>query len=183
MRTLKSVLELEPRQADALRFLCETHEGQARTFTYLGRHADAVKEWDRALELCVDGKSCTYRLARAALLARLGDHRQATADAQDLMSKIKANSSVLLDAASVYSLSVTAVLSDAELLVEDQRRLAEQYADQAIALLAEGARQNGFWGIVRRNQRSLKTNRDFDALRSRPDFQKLIELEAQTQVK
>ena len=48
---LEAVLAREPRLVQAREFLCNSHSGRAHALDDLGRHAEAIRDWERALEL------------------------------------------------------------------------------------------------------------------------------------
>jgi hypothetical protein len=74
--------------------------------------------------------------------------------------------------AGVYSLASAATGSDAALTPEDRSRLAEQYAARAVELLRHAQAADYFAHPTRLDK--LKSDKDLDPLRSRPDFQKLL---------
>jgi hypothetical protein len=74
--------------------------------------------------------------------------------------------------ACAYSLSVDAVRRDANLPAAKRDALAEQYADQALALLAK-ANAAGFFKTPA-NLEELKKDKDLDSLRSFDKFKKLL---------
>jgi tetratricopeptide (TPR) repeat protein len=163
--TLAAVLDRQPRQATARLFLRNAHWGRADALTHLGRHAEAVKDWDRVIALDAGPNRTRFRLQRALALARLKDHARATAEADDLARAKDAPAGALYDLACVFALSTAAAGED--------RKLGETYARRAVALLRR-ALARGYKDIEH-----LKKDSDLDALRSRDDFQQLLtDLEA-----
>jgi serine/threonine protein kinase/tetratricopeptide (TPR) repeat protein len=68
---LEPVLAKEPRLEKARRFAAVTYAGQALALDELGRHAEALKDWDRALAHDDGKRHEEIKLHRAATLARL----------------------------------------------------------------------------------------------------------------
>jgi hypothetical protein len=106
----------------------------------------------------------------------LKDHRQATAEANTLAEQKDVPAAMLYHLARVYALSATAAHGDASQV--------GQYASQAIKLLGMARAARLFLNPA--NVEDLKTAPDFDSLRARDDFQKLLselEEQAKTSVK
>jgi tetratricopeptide (TPR) repeat protein len=148
--------------ADRL-FLRDTHQQRARALTDLHRYAEAVQDWDRAIELDEGPQRPAFRLLRAATLAHAGEHAQAIAEADDLTRADKTPGDMLYDAACVYGLSVPAA-KDAQ--------QQERYADKALALLRR-AQAAGFFKSAAEVQH-LQEDDDLAALRGRADFKQFV---------
>src|SRR5262249_16043000 len=58
--------------------------GRARSLTALGRHPEALAEWDRALALTDATDRARIRAGRAIAVARAGDRSRALAEAEEL---------------------------------------------------------------------------------------------------
>lgn len=158
--TLQPVLAQETRNGMARLFLRNSHWGTAEALTRLGRHADALPDWDRAIDLTEGPTPPNMRLQRAIALVHLKQYSRATAEATILASAANANADTLYDAACVYALSGAAA--------QDDPTHAESCANRAIALLRQAIAKG--W----KNAEHLKTDRDLDSLRRRDDFQKLV---------
>jgi hypothetical protein len=172
IRILEPVWRREPRLNAARRYLRNSHWGRARAWTRLGRHAEALPEWDRTLELEAGALRNSFRLQRALTLAHLGNHSQAVAEADDLAQGKDLRGDTLYDLACVYAVSSAAAQKDASLPHADRERLAERRAGQAVELLAK-AQATGYFK-ERARVEHLKQDTDLDALRARPDYQKLV---------
>src|SRR5262249_25584413 len=141
--------------------LVQAHWGRAGVLTRLGRHEDALADWDKALEYDRGQWRPVLRFHRALTLARLKDHAQATREASvvaDLKGSI--DPAFFYVAARVHALSAAAVHGNAP--------LAEQYAARAVEFLRQ-AFAKGY-----KDTDHLKKDPDLDALRKRDDFQKLL---------
>ena len=159
-RILQAVLDRDPRLATARRFLRNAHHGRADVLTRLGRYAEALPDWEKAVELTEGPARAGLRLQRALVLARLKEHARAAAEADELARARDAGASTLYGLACVFALSAPAA--------GDDRAQAEAYAARAVELLRRAA-DAGFKDVER-----LKKDADLDALRSREDFQALL---------
>jgi WD40 repeat protein len=148
----------------ARRFLLNSIEGRVRALTALGRHAEAVKDFDRILALGSGPNRNALRLERAVALARAGDHALAVAEAHALAAAPGVPGAALYDLACVCALSSAAV--------KDSPGKKEEYAARAVELLAR-ARAAGFFQD-RETVAHMKQDPDVEPLRSRPDYQRLL---------
>jgi tetratricopeptide (TPR) repeat protein len=103
---------------------------------------------------------------RAAVLARRGEYLKAIDEAEIV---IRQGSKDFYNVCCVLSVASNAAGSDSKLSPPDRVRMAAQYADRAMEYL-HLAIANGF-----RNAPLLKADKDLDPLRSRADFQKLVD--------
>jgi tetratricopeptide (TPR) repeat protein len=141
--------------------LAACHADRALTLSkYLGRHEDALRDWDRAIQ--VDGgKTESFRLGRACTLARKGNYAEAAAVVEENGRGPRTRKD-LVDVSRVLSLAAAAAIT------AGQTTLADGYSSKAIATLQEAAAK-GF-----RDAKSLETDADMAPLRSRAEFQKLL---------
>jgi hypothetical protein len=148
----------------ARQFLCNSHVNRARTLYLLGRHAEAVQDLDRAIDLDQGPMHPTYRLYRAMALAYLGEDSKATSEVAEVLQAGSPEADLHYNAACVFAISAAKA--------SDTTR-AERYAARAVALLQDAVAK-GYHNATR-----LKQDPDFDRLRARADFQKLVaDLEA-----
>jgi len=116
----------------------------------LGRTKEAVNVLDRAVDF--HPESPPIRAARAVLLARLGKSQAARREAQEALS-LDNSPPIVYQVAGAYALI--------------SRQSREDYHN-ALALLASALRQGYGYNL-------LEADRDLDALRDDPDFQKLLQ--------
>jgi len=162
---LEPILGKNRRLAKARENLGNSYFNRALALAQLHRYADSLKDWDRAIELHEGPKRLTIRSLRALALAGVGDHVQATREADEVAAAKEATGPLLHDIACVFSLASRAVKDDA--------KLKESYATRAVELLQQAV-QKGYQDVAH-----MKKDTDLDPLRQREDFQKLIrELEA-----
>jgi serine/threonine protein kinase len=163
VQALAPVVEREPRLVAARQFLRNSHWGRAQVLTRLGRIAEATQDWDRSIELD-DGSARGYlRLQRASSRARV-EPAKAVTEAEELIRGQGAPASWLYCAACVYSVSSGRLNDHGE---------RDRYAARAVALLHR-ARECGYFREQARIQQ-LKRDPDFDPLRRREDFKRLID--------
>jgi serine/threonine-protein kinase len=169
---LRPVLAKEPGLALARRFLRNTHWGRAEALERLGRHAEAVADWEQALALN-DDRPCDaeFCLGRSGALARAGRPDPATAAVEELLRPGNADHGTLYEAARVYALAAAQAAKAAPPHTSSLR--AEQYAQRAAALLRQAV-QKGYQDVAH-----MKKDAELDSLRPRLDFQRLLaDLEA-----
>ena len=166
---LEPLHEREPSDAVARQNLHYAHWGRAQALDALKRYQEARAAWDLTLELSAPADRPMIQLRRAGNRFHTGNAAEAEAEVEALTRDAATLNSILCEAACVYSLAAAAFPDDAE--------RQERYAGRALALLRR-AQAAGFLKDRRRVEH-IKQVADFDALRPRDDFQKLIaELEA-----
>jgi WD40 repeat protein len=109
------------------------------------------------------------RIERAWRLARSGHLGRAVPDAKTTVRIAPHDDFVLYRAAAIHALASTAAQRDQSKSAEERAELAEQLARTAVDLLRQ-AQEHGFKELD-----LLKEDNDFDGLRERADFQKLLE--------
>jgi serine/threonine-protein kinase len=169
-RTLDEVLRKEPRQTRARQFLANTRAGRAVTLTQLGRYAESLPDWDRAIELDNGQDRNHMRLGRADALARTGEYARAADEMTDV-GKDEALGQELYEQAVVWAQIAAAARRDAKLSPADRDHLADRHAARAVVLLTRA----GAAGQLRDKARveQVRTEKDLDPLRDREDFRKL----------
>jgi hypothetical protein len=132
---------------------------RARALSVLHKPAEAAQDWDRALALALGPLRSLIRLQRAASLAQLGQHAQATAEVEDILKTTKLNAPGTYDAACVFALAAARA---------GESGLTDRYGVRAVALLREAAAR-GF-----RDMAHVHKDTDLDALRQQDDFRQLL---------
>jgi hypothetical protein len=132
--------------------------GRAKTLSLLRRHAEALRDWKRALEL--DGNSGGGpRLGQAIAGVHPEDAAKAVAEADLLAAGKDVAGQTLYDAACVCALAAGKT---------NDVPTRERYAALAVALLREAVAK-GYADLPRMN-----TDKDLDSLRDRADFRELV---------
>src|SRR5262249_13838702 len=132
---IEPVLTKHPQLVKARQFLRNSHWGRADTLGKLNRHADALKDWEKAAELSPPAQRVSVKMGRAACLARAGQSTTATQTAEELLAAPKVSGDLFYDAACVFALSAA---------VKDDGNVQERYAARAVEILAK-AQTAGFF--------------------------------------
>jgi tetratricopeptide (TPR) repeat protein len=168
IQALESVLNQEPRHSKAGTLLLNTYLARQQALTRLGRHAEALPDWDRAIDLDAGQYGAALRAGRALTLARAGQHARAVRQATALARDRATPGELLPTLAAACSVSSAAVRKDAGLAPAERTKRAEQLAAQAVELLHEAVRKKAL-GLGQ-----LRKDPDFAPLRLRDDFQRLL---------
>jgi serine/threonine protein kinase len=168
-RILEAVLSAEPRQTDARRLRTQSYVLRAEVLASLGRHAEALVQWERVLER---DKAAKYRLGRAVSLAGFGDYLRAISEADALAAQYPREPAIQYAAACVFAAALRRVKVDAQLSPTERAERAQRYADRAVHLL-ELAHAAGFLATPA-NLRTLQVCKELDPLRGEARFQKWL---------
>ncbi len=171
-RTLKELLTT-PAHARAEGFLRNTYMGRAEARALVALYAEALADWDKAIELTTEPGRDGIRIYRAGTLARMGEHVKAAEVARSLTSAEKTPAAMIYNSACVYALCSTWATRHAALPTPEREKLAEDYALLALKQLHR-AQAAGFLKS-RLLQDHLREDADLDSLRQRQDFKKLLE--------
>ena len=157
VRTLAAVYNKNRRQVRAKQFLCNSHWGRAYTFGQLGRHADALADWNEAVDLSLAAQKLEMRAGRAISRLQAGQVAEAVAEVAELAKSDAWDAGHWYDFACVY-----AVASGKDAAKRDE------YAARAVELLGRAV-QAGYVDAAHMGQDS-----DLAPLRGRTDFRKLV---------
>jgi tetratricopeptide (TPR) repeat protein len=105
-QVIEVALERSPRHAAGRKALRNVFWSRAVALDNLGRHVEAVADWEHAIEFDSGGRRNYFRILRALSLARTGDHEQASGDAKTLAEGAKDIPVMLYNCACVYSLAI-----------------------------------------------------------------------------
>jgi tetratricopeptide (TPR) repeat protein len=157
---LEPVLAKEATLLTARETLSRAHWGRAECHNLLRHPADALEDYDKAIEF-VDGPMRVHlRAERAVTLAANKEHARSREEADILAEGKDLSEEVLYNLACVYAQSVAAAGKDAE--------LAERYAARAVDLLRRAA------GAGFRHVDFIKIYPGFAPVRSYQAFQELL---------
>jgi serine/threonine protein kinase len=156
--TLEPNHRASPRVANARKFLRNSHMGRAMALDRLNRPAEALADWERALELDDGSLRTRLRLTRALALAKAGEPAKALFAADELSSSEKLGSREL------YDLSCVCAIAAAKIPAAD----ADRHAARAVVLLRQ-AFASGYSNVTHMLQ-----DADLDSLRARPDYIDLL---------
>ena len=142
--------------------LCGAYQNRALALDRLLKHHDAVKDWDRAIELSSPAAQAGMRASRAISRLQAGLVAEAVAEVDELTKSPIWNASQWYDFACVYAVASGKIAGK-----------KQEHADRAMELLRKAV------GAGYKDAAHMKRDTDLDSLRERPDFKKLLaELEA-----
>jgi tetratricopeptide (TPR) repeat protein len=154
---LRPLVEQDPRDARAKLFLRDSHFHRAIAHDQAWKPAEAVKDWDKAIELSPPEDRLTFRVFRVTSLANAGRLEGAVAELADLRKLTGYPPDVFVGFARVYAVAAGKV--------SDEQK---NYADRAVEMLQKAVKA----GL--KDAAKLKADKDFDPLRERDDFKKLL---------
>jgi serine/threonine protein kinase/tetratricopeptide (TPR) repeat protein len=140
--------------------LITSYPKRAAALTRAGRLRDALKDWDRALEINTWPDHHEIRLQRALTLARLGDHAQAVAEADGFHPDNKLPGPALETFARVYAVAAKAGAG---------QEMSRKYAERALAMIVLAKKASAPIKVER-----LRQDADFEALRGTDEFNKVL---------
>lgn len=148
--------------AEATHQLRWSHQNRAIALDRLGKPADAVRDWDKVIELCPKGEQPNARASRVTSRLSAGQVAEAVADADELRKLTDWNAGQWYHFARVYAV--------ASGKIADKKG---EYAAAAMELLIQAVKA-GYKDVAH-----MKKDPDLDSLRGRDDFRKLLaDLEA-----
>jgi tetratricopeptide (TPR) repeat protein len=160
IETLDGLFRQVKIDATARWFLRNAYWGRAEALDDLKRHAEAAKDWDKAVKLTPPAEQPRFRLIRATSRVRAGQVDEALKETEEL-AKIS-NPLILYNAACVFALAAGRPAEAGASLSRDE------CGKRAVSLLQQAIAQ-GF-----KDAGHMKKDDDLKALRGRADFQKLL---------
>ena len=157
-----------PQDATARQLCLNAHGAAAITKGSAGRHAEALADWDRVVELADEPARQRFRFMRVLTAAQAGDHARAVADLNELFPSASFSDDDRYNAACVYSLCSAAALADGRLSDDDRTRLVDDYARRAVKIIGELGQAGYFQDS--QHAANLRDDPDLAPLRSRSDF-------------
>jgi tetratricopeptide (TPR) repeat protein len=157
IRTLTPMCEQGRQPVMAKPFLRNSHAGRAMAYDRLHQFTEALKDWDRAIELSPPQGQAGFRASRATTQVNAGQVAEAVAEVAALTKLAPWNAGQWYDFACVYALA-SAKSADKK----------QENADRAMELLRRAVQAG--W----KNAAHMRKDTDLDPLRGREDFQKLI---------
>jgi serine/threonine protein kinase len=155
-----ALLEVQdPSLDNASLFLRNASWDRANALGQLGKHAEAIKDWQRAFDL--DDGAARENIQAFKLTAEMEEKIKAAEK-----SPARASASLRFEAAQVYARALGAAVNATE------QSLQKQYADRALALLQE-IKDAGYFRAVKRIE-PLRNHADFKPLQQDPRFQEFL---------
>ncbi len=174
IQVFETSLLREPRRDDIKELLGFAFHLRAQALTDQHRAAEALRDWDRAIELADQGSERIPGLtaSRALVLAYQGETRRAVVAISAVPRTGPDSGMIFYNEACILALAAAAAANDAASLPAKRAALVDQYAVRAISALAE-ARRAGYFRDASKVA-NIPSDRDLDPLRARPDFQELL---------
>jgi tetratricopeptide (TPR) repeat protein len=163
LESLQGILEREPTFDQARGHLLPAHGGRAQALSQLGRHAEAVGDWDRVVELAAPADRPNYRILRAHELVAAGQLEKAAAEVDDVAQSETTRPVYWYEAGNVHAQIATALSNDPT--------TAEAHAVQSVAWLRK-AQAAGFFQEA--THAAYLKSPEFSVLENLPDFQNLL---------
>jgi tetratricopeptide (TPR) repeat protein len=155
---LAPVCDWDPQYVVARLALRGCHMGRAQAYHRLRKYRNALPDWDRAVELSPLPEKLTLRASRANSQVQAGQVAEAVAQVTELTTVSDWTASQWYEFACVYAV--------ASGKVADKK---PEYADRAMELLQKAVKA-GY-----KDADHMAKDSDLDPLRTRPDFQSLLE--------
>jgi hypothetical protein len=128
--------------------------------------------WDQAIALADPAQLVFLKLYRLTTLARTSEYEQALIELDPLAVQARASGEALFQTARLYALAAKKAAADSKLPQADRDRRASEVAERAVENLRLAQSKGYFAAPAERD--ALAQNLDFDFLRNRPDYQKLL---------
>ena len=151
-------------------FLLNSYWERAPVLEQLGRHREAVADWDQAARLDAGPNRNLLRLMHARALAHAGDRAEAVRRVKRIESLPHLTAGDVYSLASVYAVFAGTVARDTARPLPERDKLAEQYARKAVALLWR-ANAAG-WFREKAKVVAMEKEADFTLLRTREDWKR-----------
>jgi tetratricopeptide (TPR) repeat protein len=136
-----------------------SHAGRALARDQMRQYADAVHDWDRAIELGPKEQQATFRIGRARSRLLAGQVAEAMAEIADLTKA----AAPILDGSQNYNLACFFALASGKITDKKQ-----EYGNRAMEWLQKAVKA-GYTDAAQ-----FKRDTDLESIREREDFKKLI---------
>jgi hypothetical protein len=151
------VYDQDQRLVTAQKLLRNSHWSRANSYDRLEKYAEAVKDWNRVVELSPREQQPSLRAGRAMSRVRAGQVTEAVAEVDELRNSDAWNGGQWYDFACIY-----AVASGKDTGKKDE------YAGRAVELLRRAVKAG--W----KDAAHMAKDADLDPLRDRNDFKQLL---------
>ncbi len=152
------LLSLKEKEPASVKSLLGAYSRRARVKIKLGQNAEALSDWDLAIELGTKDQVSSLKISRAIARLRIDETENAFAEMAEIEAARNWNMGTYYGAACFYAI--------ASEKVPDRQ---QDFSDRAVAYLAKSI-ANGF-----RDGSHLNIDPDLDPIRQREDFKKLLE--------
>jgi serine/threonine protein kinase/Tfp pilus assembly protein PilF len=158
IRTLTPVHEQNPRVLPARLALRNSYRSRAMAHDELGKYAEAVTDWTRAIELGPPQDQPALRFARADSRVRAGQVDESVAEVAQLRKSAPLTADQWYNFACIYALASSKSAGK-----------KQEYADEAMRMLRRAV-QAGY-----KDAAHMARDKDLEVLHGRGDFKKLLD--------
>ena len=144
VRAFEEAHRVEPADAEMRRCLLGARRNLCCSLDALNRHDEAIAQIDASLPLCDAREQVAQRLFKGLILARLGRHEKAAAEARALAREPGVDAETLYNLACIHSLAVGAARADPRLSPARKVELAKANLDDAVNLIERSLREKHF---------------------------------------
>jgi tetratricopeptide (TPR) repeat protein len=170
---LDVIVRENPANVVSLELLRSCLTARSVSFTLMHRPDEDEADWQRCVRLSAPGNSWADMCICARYDARAGAHALAMTRVDWLMKQTGLTADDRYELARACALASGAAATDTGLTAARRRELAERHAAAAIALLVHIA-DEGYFKSKENRSALRKGDSDFEPLRPRSDFQKLL---------
>jgi tetratricopeptide (TPR) repeat protein/tRNA A-37 threonylcarbamoyl transferase component Bud32 len=167
------IVRENPTDAQNLSLLRGCLTARTHSFTLLHRFDKGEADWQRCVQLSAASNSWGDLCICARFDARAGAHALAVTRADWLLKQKGLTNDDRYELARAYAGASGAVATDSQLTAALRQQLAERHAKSAISLLVRIAGP-GYFKSKENRDALTKSDPEFETLRSRSDFQKLL---------
>lgn len=166
---LQNILEEEPGNVTAARFLTNGRVCRARALESLARYGEAVEDWRKVLDYFNPKRAMAFHVHLCMSLARCGRYVEAIALADEQL-KLNSNDLIAYQFILRFADAIDAVNRDDSMTKEERSRLLNDYAAKAVTVLRQLHETGYFDSEEHRTQ--LRTDSDLAPLRNHSEFLK-----------
>jgi tetratricopeptide (TPR) repeat protein len=174
LERLESYVRNEPNDQVARDLCLKLHGNRGQALNALGRYREAADDWAKVVALASEPVPAFYRITFAMQLLKNGELDRAVAQARLAEQAVAISGEDLYNVSCFFCRVAALVHSDESTKPDDRARRRESFLADSIAALRKAA-QAGFFRDPAVRELALK-DPDLDALRTRQDFQRLIDV-------
>jgi serine/threonine protein kinase len=166
---LSQVLKKEARDTSARRIAADAFRSRALVLVRLGKHGEAIADWDQAIVFNEESFRSILRSMRAESLAHSGRYREAVTEAKELSRQPPPGKNACYNLACICAVAAVAAAEDPKAPAATRQAISNRYQEESLALLRR-AQADGLFK-ERATVDFLEKDSDLAPLRTRADFQ------------
>jgi serine/threonine-protein kinase len=170
VQSLENLVRDHPMIVQFRQNLAYVLDRRARLLGNLHRSADALRDWDRVLEVSTGQHLADSRVNRLLHIAEMGQHRQGAEELEKLAAAPTRKPEHIIAFAQILSLCAAAAKKDDTLDAQARQERCDAYCRRAVELLRAGRKHVQNPAALR----MLESHPTLDQLRSHEDFKPLL---------